>query len=796
MLNTLDGFNLQPRLSIPFDGPINVNSVNRQDVFLVRMGDTLDRCDHDVRVVGINQIVWDPETNTLHVESDEFLDQHTRYALIVTNALHDAGGNPVQATKEFRLAPIKLLCSRDPVLRSYGLELVEGLVAAYCVGVRPQDIVGASVFTTQSATATLEKIRDQIHAATPAPADFLLGTNGERTVFNLNDVTGIKVGQQISTQVGAPLNSVDFPLSLVRAVPGVGQVAFGKYSSPDYIEVPGQAYIPPVATLTGIPVVQRYNDIYFTLFLPSGTPPAGGWPVAIVGHGGGSSKDGTYGVPAFAAKMAEQGIATIGITAVGHGFGPLSTLTVTTGAGSVTLREGGRGLDQDGSTIIGSSEGWNTSVNSEHAIVSERDAIIQTDADLMQLVRVIETGVDVDGNGVGDLDPSRVYYLGISLGGIYGAPFLAVEPSVAAGVLDVMGGSRVDRRLGGSRAGNPPSGLSVAFVLDSRQPSLINNSNGQGIQYLDGLKVSAAPYFNENMPLRDGVPLTVGWADGITTQVIQSPWTNGGANYVPGSMAIQKFFDNWEWVSQPGNPVAYAPHLRKDPLPGVPAKSVIIQFAKGDPLQSNPTTTAFLRAGDLADRATYYRYDLAFPTYQQDPNHRPSMAYPHTFAALITSSIPTDITHVTVGKLALAAQQQIATFFAWDGQVIDGLADITTSDGKPVFEVPIQGPLPEGLNYTNPPSAPAGAPAQVLGTQGSGQISTDTATATLYGVPLKRSLTATYVPAGNPLSRTVMPSSALIDQALEALPPLGRLDSALDVNDLAVGLLRPARRRR
>ena len=43
MINTLDGFNLQPRLSIPFDGPIDVNTVNSHNVFLVRMGDTLDR---------------------------------------------------------------------------------------------------------------------------------------------------------------------------------------------------------------------------------------------------------------------------------------------------------------------------------------------------------------------------------------------------------------------------------------------------------------------------------------------------------------------------------------------------------------------------------------------------------------------------------------------------------------------------------------------------------------------------------------------------------------------------------
>jgi len=52
--------------------------------------------------------------------------------------------------------------------------------------------------------------------------------------------------------------------------------------------------------------------------------------------------------------------------------------------------------------------------------------------------------------------------------------------------------------------------------------------------------------------------------------------------------------------------VAYSPHLRKLPLRGVPAKPLIIQFARGDQTVPNPATTAMLRAGDLADRAMTY----------------------------------------------------------------------------------------------------------------------------------------------------------------------------------------------
>lgn len=47
------------------------------------------------RIIGINQVVWDPLTNTLYVESDELLEQHERYVLIVTRGLRDPDGRSV-----------------------------------------------------------------------------------------------------------------------------------------------------------------------------------------------------------------------------------------------------------------------------------------------------------------------------------------------------------------------------------------------------------------------------------------------------------------------------------------------------------------------------------------------------------------------------------------------------------------------------------------------------------------------------------------------------------------------------
>jgi hypothetical protein len=164
----------KPRLSIPFDGSIDVHSVTSQTVFLLRLGDTLQTKGGNRRRLGINQIVFDPTTNTLYVESDELLEQHTRYALIVTNGIRDQEGKPVAASEEFVTFrhDLNFGQTHEHLLKNYRQAMLEALEAARLAGVPESSLVCASVFTTRSVTSTLEKIRDQIHAAGPMPADF------------------------------------------------------------------------------------------------------------------------------------------------------------------------------------------------------------------------------------------------------------------------------------------------------------------------------------------------------------------------------------------------------------------------------------------------------------------------------------------------------------------------------------------------------------------------------------------------------------------------------------------------
>jgi hypothetical protein len=406
------------------------------------------------------------------------------------------------------------------------------------------------------------------------------------------------------------------------------------------------------------------NEVYFTLYLPSGPRPADGWPVAILGHGG--AVDRNTGMLTGTASLAGHGIAAIGINSVGFGFGPLGTLTVNQNAGEpVTFPAGGRGIDQNHNHVIDQGEG--NSSTAPRTILFNTDGHRQSVADLMQLVREIEVGIDAHGEGTRDLDPSRIYYAGTSYGGFQGSMFLAVEPDVRVGALTDTGGPFIDLlRL------RNPGRAQVGGMLAARTPPLLNSP---GVTGIDGLPMDA-PRFDENLPLRNGVSFHVHLEDG-TSRDIQSPVIND----VPGAMAIQELIDHAEWVQQAASPPAYAPHFRKDPLPGVMAKSLLYQFPKGDETIPNPFETATLRAGDLADRATFYRHDLA---YAEDPTITKN---PHGIIGQIVNPNP------LVRAIASGYQTQIATFFASDG------TEIIHPEPAGLFEVPINEPLPEDFSW-------------------------------------------------------------------------------------------------
>ena len=472
-----------------------------------------------------------------------------------------------------------------------------------------------------------------------------MGTGGTRAVFEFSRIDSIRHNQQISP-TGPPLTGEPHNLTGARWVAGaVGRIAFGRFETPDYTVHPGE-YIPPIRSRTGTPRPQGVNTLHFTLILPSGPPPAKGWPVVVFGHGGNGTRATT---PLEIASIpASHGLALICIDNVGHGRGLASTLTLRMTDGSnVTIPAPGRGIDQNGDGAIGTAEGHYAT--GPEALGLMGDAVTQIGADHLSLVRLIERGIDADGDGTVDLDASRIYFLGQSAGAHTNVSFVAYALAVRASFFLVPGGRLVDvRRL--SSTLRP----TLAAYLASRTPPLSDAVNGR--KSVGGLTL-APPFFEEGMPLAFEAPIT---------------------NRVAGAMAVQRLLDRIEWRSQRGDAVVFASRLRRMPPPGTMARPTVIFLGRGD--QSAPLVDSgfIVKEGELDDRTVLYRHDLFFAA---NPT---SIKNSHTVYRFQGPTAPTN-------PMTVAIQHQFSRFFSSDG--------VSLEQTSLYLETPMKSPLPTQLDF-------------------------------------------------------------------------------------------------
>jgi pimeloyl-ACP methyl ester carboxylesterase len=172
------------------------------------------------------------------------------------------------------------------------------------------------------------------------------------------------------------------------------------------------------------PDASRRYDLPLTAWLPLDRPgPYGGaaLPTLVFGHGlGGDRSQGAR----LAAYAAPRGVATIAIDAPSHGQHPTADPAATAKLVRV--------LDFFAITTTPLS----------FAPLVLRDHFREATYDKLQLVQMLAGGVDLDGDGQIDLDPARLGYLGVSLGGIMGPELLGLAPELRAAVL-VVPGARV-----------------------------------------------------------------------------------------------------------------------------------------------------------------------------------------------------------------------------------------------------------------------------------------------------------------------------------------------------------------
>jgi hypothetical protein len=518
LINGLDGWDLDPRVEVRFSGAIDLAKVTSSTLYLEPVGGS--------GRIGLNRLVWDAGTRTLHGQPTQLLRESTRYRIVVTTGINGQSG------------------SRE--------------------------------FTTMSATRPLRQMRSQLDTGAAYSAAGIAGAargldfvrpDGTRTVYP--SATVVRVRR--FNDVGDAGLEEEIVFDSAQVTLTASTYAFGSFLAPSWLDA--DRTIPTRPTRGAGPPVRGREEVGFTLILPQGVEPAGGWPVAIFGPGVTRSK---YDLFLASDELLRRGFATIAIDPVGHAYGPRSTAGVDALVPpfSRSFSGFGRGIDQDGDGVIGPREGL-SAPGAPHpdAAIALRDGLRQTALDNMALARAIARGVDVDGDGGEDLRRTGISYYAQSLGGIYGTMVMATDPTIGAGALNVPGGPILDiARL------SPGFRPDVARELANRRPALLNGGD-QG--------------FTESQPLFGMPPET---------------------NPVPGALAIQAVGARTNWIDRPGSPEALAPLLRTRPADGMPAKRVLYQFAFGDATVPNPTSATLMRAGDLRALTTFYRNDLAATT--------------------------------------------------------------------------------------------------------------------------------------------------------------------------------------
>jgi len=639
LLNQLDGFSVNPRITVCFSGQV--------DVATLRDGISVTAVDRDEPPIGIDQILFDPIGLCAHANPDRVLDQHTRYLVLVTSDVADADGKKVKADKNYSDCIKRGLSAYCEAL-SLAIDTATDVHSKNTSKSDWSHVVSSALFTTLSATSWLQQAHAQVNSGAIPGAGMLLAP---MATFNLNDISSMTW----MPDPGAPGVNYNqtFPMAVLA---GVERISFGMFLSPLYLNTSG----PLAGTITTTPTagpIQPPNAVIpvsFHLFLPAASAGAK-IPVIIYGHGLGDSQ---FGAPTFAASTwAQRGFATLSIEITGHGFGPLGTTQIITNGGtSINIPTPGRGIQFSPVAPIGPMDGCILP-----SAIGTRDCSRQTAVDLFALMAAMKA---TQGLGL-NLDLSRIYYTGQSFGSFYGTLFQAVEPGVPAGTINSGGGTQVDAaRL------SPGVRLFGAVYLAGFAPPLLNVPPAPSQTFFHDS-------FNDEYVYR-GQAIT---------------------DSVPGALAIQSAFEQADWLGMLGDPLSYAAHLKRAPLPGVPSKSILVQFGLGDLEVPNPTESALVRAAGLKASTWMLRTDIAAAI---DPRLLgltapgvPFPIYPHRFLSNPMLFDPLGPPLVTA--IGLAAQQQIAQFFS-TGTIPDPNQYFTGSfTGLTLFEKPAT--LPDRLNF-------------------------------------------------------------------------------------------------
>lgn len=413
------------------------------------------------------------------------LKQVTSYMVVVTGGVTDANGNDATPDQTYflakRTAPV---CNGsqvlDPLIPATSCPALESLrqltnsqeAAAASRGIAREDIVLSWVATTQSITPVMQAVKSTVvpraHALAP------IGDLGAASGGQLPPVANVYAGFiELPYYLEAP--SAEAPAAVLT---GFWQANPGAYVPP-FNALPLNPNSTHLTYANPFPRVKSTQRVPVLVTVPNAASgrakPAAGWPLVIFQHGitGNRSQ-----MLALAASMSQAGQAVVAIDLPLHGLPPGSPLH----AGAFPFGAKERTFDVDlanndgspcgaGSPVCpdGTADASGTHFINLGSLLTSRDNVRQAEVDLLSLAATAPM-FDFDGGG-SDVDGSRISFAGMSLGGIVGAPFVALSDTVNVGFLSVPGGG-IARLLEGSATFGPRirAGLAAGAGLQPNTP--------------------------------------------------------------------------------------------------------------------------------------------------------------------------------------------------------------------------------------------------------------------------------------------------------------------------------------
>jgi predicted dienelactone hydrolase len=438
-INALDGFSTTAPIRARFGGALAPASLNAASVIMVQVNiDNATKAtvgvvrplvlgtDFSVALAsdaGVgNQIVEIQPLKPLVASSGA---TNNGYLVILTDGITDAAGNPaVPDTDYATIEAAQPTCAAISNATLNGVCRLTGahLQIAQALGLNPAHIVLTFSFSTQSTRDTLAVVAATVAASPPPPIGV---QNTGLTTHAINPFLPGKADVYVGTM------QIPYYLSVSAPLTGFWQGNASPLDANSHFLTRFNP-LPVKTTDVTIPVLVTVPN---ATSASGGVKPAAGWPVVIFQHGITRDRTDMFGV---ADSYADAGFVVVAIDMPLHGVtntasplyqGPnertfnLDVINNTTGAA------GPDGvIDPSGVQFINLT-----------SVLTSRDNLREAAADLLSLTRALPT-LSLGGNPAGDIDPTRIHYLGHSLGGIVGGVFAGVATTLKSATLAMAGG--------------------------------------------------------------------------------------------------------------------------------------------------------------------------------------------------------------------------------------------------------------------------------------------------------------------------------------------------------------------